>query len=101
MKKILLLLLSLIAIVVVFSFVDLSEFNESLASFSISTIFVVLCLFLFNAFIVIFRYWRMLGHFGCSVGFNDVVRASVSGNIASLLMVPIIRSGCRQTCDVE
>jgi len=90
MKKILLLLLSLIAIVVVFSFVDLSEFNESLASFSMSTIFVVLCLFLFNAFIVIFRYWRMLGHFGYSVGFNDVVRASVSGNIASLLMVPLL-----------
>lgn len=90
MKKYLVALFSGLLCLLVFNFVDLNGFYSSLVGFSLATIAGVFFLFVFNALVVIFRYWRILQHFGYFIRFADVVRASVSGNIASLLMIPLV-----------
>lgn len=90
MKKYVALLLSLVIISIVFFIIDFDEFYDSLESFPLAAIVSVFILFLINSFVVIFRYWRVLRHFGYFVDFASVVKASVSGNIASLLMVPLV-----------
>ncbi len=90
MKRYVALLVSLIIIVTVFLLIDLDEFYRSLEEFPLTAIVSVFILFFLNSFVVMFRYWRVLGHFGYVVDFTSVVKASVSGNIASLLMVPLV-----------
>lgn len=90
MKKYLFFVLSIALVVFGFSFVDFSEFYNSLLAFPLPVVASVFCLFLINTFVVIFRYWRVLQHFGYVIKFLDVVRASVSGNIASLIMIPLV-----------
>lgn len=90
MKRIIPLVISIFILLMVFAWVDTSELNQSLRSFSASTALAVFVVFLLNIFVVIFRYWRVLTHFGYVVPFFQVVKASVSANIASLLIIPLI-----------
>lgn len=85
-----LLIISIILIAFVFYVVDFDKFLTSLLSFSLATVVVVFLLFLLNFIVVTIRYWRVLKHFGYAVDFIDVVKANVSGSIASLLMIPLL-----------
>tara|TARA_R110002072_G_scaffold728_4_gene5790 strand:+ start:266759 stop:268960 length:2202 start_codon:yes stop_codon:yes gene_type:complete len=89
-KKFLFLILSVLLVVFGFSFVDFNDFYSSLMAFPLRIVLPVFSLFLLNTFVVVFRYWRVLQHFGYTINFSDVVRASVSGNIASLIMIPLV-----------
>ncbi|WAJ35835.1 lysylphosphatidylglycerol synthase domain-containing protein [Pseudomonas sp. GOM7] len=80
----------MILIAFVFYFVDFDKFLASLFSFPLTTVVGVFLLFLLNFVVVTIRYWRVLKHFGYAVGFVDVVKANVSGSIASLLMIPLL-----------
>lgn len=89
MKK-LFLAFSILLLLCVFYVVDFDGFVAALVGFPLVTVLGVFLLFLLNFFVVTVRYWRVLRQFGYGASFFDVVRANVSGSIASLLMIPLL-----------
>jgi uncharacterized membrane protein YbhN (UPF0104 family) len=47
-------------------------------------------LFVLNLFVVAFRFWRVLSHFGLSVSWSVALHASMVGNIVGLFFIPLL-----------
>jgi uncharacterized membrane protein YbhN (UPF0104 family) len=49
----------------------------------------MLVLLLANLFLVSLRFWRILVHFGIALPWNIALRASIAGNVAGLMVIPL------------
>jgi uncharacterized membrane protein YbhN (UPF0104 family) len=53
------------------------------------TFVVIILLFFLNLFVVAFRFWRVLAHFGLRVPWGAALRASMAGNLGGLFFIPL------------
>ncbi|MBV2181860.1 MAG: flippase-like domain-containing protein [Castellaniella sp.] len=63
---------------------------ERLASFPLEVMAGVLALVLVNQLTVIHRFRRILAHFGFKVSWEPIYHASVLGNLAALVVIPLM-----------
>jgi uncharacterized membrane protein YbhN (UPF0104 family) len=69
--------------------IDFENLLIRLKGFSLAAIAGIFSLFLVNIFVVSFRFWRVLAHFGIPLSWNVASRASVSGHVAGLFMISL------------
>lgn len=89
-RQILLLLVACGLLVSLGWFVDPQELIGRMREIPLRTIPILLALFSANLFVVAFRLWRVLSHFGINIRWPVALRASMAGNIASLFFVPLL-----------
>lgn len=82
-------LVSIILIVLVFWLSGVENVLRRLAGFPLWALASILALLLANLFLVSFRYWRVLAHFGISVPWKVASRACVAGHIAGLVVISL------------
>lgn len=79
--------LLLLVVAVIMSGID--DVFDRLMSFSPTTVFSLLLILLLNLFIVSFRFWRILAHFGTPLPFLVTTRAKMSGLVAGHFMITL------------
>jgi uncharacterized membrane protein YbhN (UPF0104 family) len=80
--------LSLLAFVVWMA--EPTRLVERMGYFSVPTLLTLSALLLLNLLAALFRFWRILMHFRLPVSWRTSVAASMSGNLAGLLVVPLL-----------
>lgn len=81
--------ISLFLIVLVFWLSGVEDVLQRLAGFPPWALAGILALLLANLFLVSFRYWRVLAHFGISVPWKVASRACVAGHMAGLVVISL------------
>lgn len=69
---------------------SLLELLESLKKFPLEIMALSIILIGTSIFMVTFRYWRILNHFGHSLSWRVVYRACAAANLASLVIIPLL-----------
>lgn len=82
--------ISLLLLGVVLWMAGPARFFERMGNFSVPTLLMLLALLLLNLFAALFRFWRILVHFRLPVSWRTSVAASMAGNLAGLLVVPLL-----------
>lgn len=85
--------LTLISLVLLVSALWLSGGKDvftQLTRFPIWATASMLLVFLINLFVVSFRFWRILAHFGIPLPWKVASRASISGHVAGLFMISLL-----------
>ncbi len=80
---------SIFLIAVVFWLSGIENVVRRLAGFPLWTLASILGLLLANLFVVSFRYWRVLEHFGITVPWKVASRACVAGHVAGLFLISL------------
>ncbi|HBA67629.1 MAG TPA: hypothetical protein DCZ48_15930 [Methylococcaceae bacterium] len=85
---------------------DTRRFFVQLLDVPVKIVLLLLTLQIFNLFVVSFRFWRVLNHFGIALPWQVASRASVSGHIAGLFMISLFgqvmgRNAVLRKCGVE
>ncbi|WP_165830292.1 MULTISPECIES: lysylphosphatidylglycerol synthase transmembrane domain-containing protein [unclassified Pseudomonas] len=80
---------SLLAMFLLLRHFDARQVAEQLKEFPLGVSGIVLGLLIINAWVVVYRYWRILSHLGFDLPWWLIVRASIIANIASLLVIPL------------
>lgn len=81
---------SVVLLVGIFILVRPENLLREMGSFPFWTVIGALCLIIINQLLVVHRYRRILGHFGFEVGWGPIFRASVLGNLAALIVIPLM-----------
>lgn len=82
-------LVSIFLIALAFWLSGAENILRRLAEFPLWALASILALLLANLFLVSFRYWRVLAHFGISVPWKVASHASVAGHIAGLVVISL------------
>ena len=82
--------ISVFLIALVFWSVGVENVLRGLAGFPPWAVASMLALLLANLFLVSFRFWRVLAHFGIVLPWNIALRASIAGTVAGLFMIPLL-----------
>ena len=82
-------LISGLLIALVFWSSGVENVLRGLAGFPPWAVASMLALLLANLILVSFRFWRVLGHFGIAVPWGIALRASIAGNVAGLVVIPL------------
>lgn len=70
-------------------YVDLQGLVNRLIQFPIAATAGILLLLAVNLFVVSFRFWRVLDHFGFRLPWRIVSRASIAGHVAGLFVISL------------
>ena len=82
-------LISLLLIALVFWSVGVENVLRGLVGFPPWAVASMLALLVANLFLVSFRFWRVLAHFGIALPWSIALRASIAGTVAGLFMIPL------------
>jgi uncharacterized membrane protein YbhN (UPF0104 family) len=83
-------LISVLLIALLFWSAGVENVLRGLAGFPPWAVASMLALLLANLFLVSFRFWRVLAHFGIALPWKIALRASVAGTVAGLVMIPLL-----------
>ena len=89
MRRIYLSLISLTLLVLAVWLSGSGDVFARLTDFPVWATASILLLFLINLFVVSFRFWRVLAHFGIALPWKVASRASISGHVAGLFMISL------------
>lgn len=97
---------SLFLVILVFWLPSVENVLQRLAGFPPWTLAGILALLLANLFVVSFRFWRVLAHFGISLPWKVVSRACVAGHATGLVVISLFgqvvgRQAVLQKCGVQ
>ncbi len=84
------LVLSVSLLVAIFLWLKPDDFLTDLGRFPIGLLLAAMALIVVNQVTVIYRYRRILAHFGFDLPWAPVFKASVLGNLASLVVIPLM-----------
>jgi uncharacterized membrane protein YbhN (UPF0104 family) len=82
-------LISVLLIAFVFWSSGVENVLRGLAGFPPWAVASILALLLANLFLVSFRFWRVLAHFGIALPWGIALRANIAGNVAGLFVIPL------------
>lgn len=82
-------LVSIFLIAFVFWSAGIEDVLRKLAGFPPWAVASILTLLLANLFLVSFRFWRVLAHFGIALPWEIALRASIAGTVAGLFVIPL------------
>lgn len=80
---------SILLIALVFWSSGAENVLRGLAGFPPWAVASILALLLANLFLVSFRFWRVLAHFGIALPWEVALRANIAGNVAGLIVIPL------------
>jgi uncharacterized membrane protein YbhN (UPF0104 family) len=80
---------SIFLIALVFRSSGAENVLRGLAGFPPWAIASMLALLLANLFLVSFRFWRVLAHFGIALPWKVALCANIAGNVAGLIVIPL------------
>jgi uncharacterized membrane protein YbhN (UPF0104 family) len=80
---------SVLLLMVAFSISGAENVLQRLVRFPPQALFSILVLLVANLFLVSFRLWRVLSHFGFPLPWNVASRASISGHMAGLFVMSL------------
>jgi len=81
--------ISVLLIALVFWSSGVENVLRGLAGFPPWAVASMLALLLANLFLVSFRFWRVLAHFGLALPWKIALRASIAGTVAGLFVIPL------------
>ena len=98
--------ISILLIALVFWSSGVENILRRLAGFPLWAVASMLVLLLANLFLVSFRFWRVLAHFGIGLPWKVAARACIAGNIAGLFVISLFgqvigRQSVLQSFDVQ
>lgn len=82
-------LISVLLIALVFWSSGVENVLRGLAGFPLWAVASMVALLVANLFLVSFRFWRVLAHFGIALPWKIALRASIAGSVAGLFMIPL------------
>jgi uncharacterized membrane protein YbhN (UPF0104 family) len=82
--------LSVSLLAAIFLWLKPDNLLANLGRFPIGLLFAAMALIVVNQITVIYRYRRILAHFGFDLPWAPVFKASVLGNLASLVVIPLM-----------
>jgi uncharacterized membrane protein YbhN (UPF0104 family) len=88
-RRLLTVLISALLMIIVFWLSGVQTVLRELAGFPPWAVASILALLLTNLFLVSFRFWRVLAHFGIALPWDIALRASIAGNVAGLFVIPL------------
>ena len=88
-RRLLAIIISLLMLTLAFWMSGATDVMQGISRFSLSTVTGMLLLLLLNLFLVSFRLWRILGHYGISLSWRIASRASISGHVAGLFVMSL------------
>lgn len=88
-RRLLAILISVLLLALVIWMSGAANVIQGLSRFSPSAVSGILLLLLANLFLVSFRLWRILGHYGIPLPWRIASRASVSGHVAGLFVMSL------------
>lgn len=80
---------SILLLALVFWSSGVGDVLRGLAGFPPWAVGSMLALLLANLFLVSFRFWRVLAHFGIALPWGIALRASIAGTVAGLFVIPL------------
>ena len=80
---------SILLIALVFWLSGVENVLRRLAGFPPWAVASMLALLIANLFLVSFRFWRVLAHFGIALPWDIALRANIAGNVAGLIVIPL------------
>jgi uncharacterized membrane protein YbhN (UPF0104 family) len=80
---------SILLIALVFWSSGVENVLRGLAGFPPWAVVSMLALLSANLFLVSFRFWRVLAHFGIALPWRIALRANITGNVAGLIVIPL------------
>ncbi|MEQ1796226.1 MAG: lysylphosphatidylglycerol synthase transmembrane domain-containing protein [Nitrospira sp.] len=80
---------SILLLALVFWSSGVENVLRGLAGFPPWAVASMLALLLANLVLVSFRFWRVLAHFGIALPWDIALRASIAGNVAGLIVIPL------------
>lgn len=83
-------LLSVAMLAGVLYFVHPADVLSDMRKFPLETLLGALALVVVNQLAVVYRYQRILKHFGFDIEWAAIFRASILGNVAALLVIPLM-----------
>ena len=83
-------MISVLLIALVFWSSGVGDVLRGLAGFPPWAVASMLALLLANLFLVSFRFWRVLAHFGIALQWGIALRASIAGSVAGLVVIPLL-----------
>ena len=81
--------ISLFLMALVFWLSGVENVLQRLAGFPLWALGSILALLLANLFVVSFRFWRVLAHFGIALPWKVASRACVAGHVAGLVVISL------------
>lgn len=81
--------ISILLLTIAFQSSGVDHVARQLIRFPTPTLLVILALLTANLFLVSFRFWRQLAHFGIALSWKVALRASLAGYAVSLVMIPL------------
>ena len=88
-RRLVAVLISVLLVVLVFWSSGVENVVRGLAGFPPWAVASMLALLLANLFLVSFRFWRVLVHFNIAIPWAIALRASITGNVAGLVVIPL------------
>jgi len=88
--KYLALLVSLLALLSIFLYFQPAGVVRQMLGFPYGALLYAFGLIILNQLVVIYRYYRILRHFGTPLDWRLVFRASAFGNVTALLVIPLV-----------
>ncbi|HUH59506.1 MAG TPA: lysylphosphatidylglycerol synthase domain-containing protein [Candidimonas sp.] len=82
--------ISILLLSLIFLYVKPDGILRYVSQFPSSLLLMVLALMIANVFLVVYRYYRILRHFGFHLPWWQVFKASTVANIASLVVIPLM-----------
>jgi uncharacterized membrane protein YbhN (UPF0104 family) len=80
---------SILLLALVFWSSGVENILRGLAGFPPWAVASMLALLLANLFLVSFRFWRVLAHFGIALPWEVALKASIAGTVAGLFVIPL------------
>jgi uncharacterized membrane protein YbhN (UPF0104 family) len=80
---------ALLLLALVYWMADVEAIIARLARFPLTTLGIILLLLTANLWLVAFRFWRVLAHFGIRVPWAVASRASLSGHVGGLVVISL------------
>lgn len=88
-RRLITVFISILLLALVFWVSGVENVLRGLAGFPPSAVAGMLALLLANLFLVSFRFWRVLAHFGIALPWDVALRASIAGTVAGLFVIPL------------
>ena len=97
---------SILLLALVFWSSGIESVLRGLAGFPSWAVASILALLSVNLLLVSFRFWQVLAHFGIVLPWNIALRASIAGNVAGLIVIPLFgqimgRQSVLNSCGVQ
>lgn len=97
---------SILLLALVFWSSGIESVLRGLAGFPSWAVASILALLSVNLLLVSFRFWQVLAHFGIALPWNIALRASIAGNVAGLIVIPLFgqimgRQSVLNSCGVQ